>query len=104
MPLLTLSLLLIATQVSDSTLQMRVAARIAKAPARAVGVYYRDLAGRDSLTVGSAVRFHAASTMKVPVMIQLFATAMRDSCRSTTRSPSPTPFARSSTARHTNSI
>src|SRR6267378_1248481 len=72
MPLLTLSLLLIATQVSDSTLQMRVAARIAKAPARAVGVYYRDLAGRDSLMVGSTVRFHAASTMKVPVMIQLF--------------------------------
>ncbi|HLQ69181.1 MAG TPA: serine hydrolase [Gemmatimonadales bacterium] len=72
MPLLTLSLLLIATQVSDSTLRMRVAARIAKVPARAVGVYYRDLAGRDSLTVGSAVRFHAASTMKVPVMIQLF--------------------------------
>ena len=34
MPLLTLSLLLIATQVSDSTLQMRVAARIAKVPAR----------------------------------------------------------------------
>lgn len=49
-----------------------MAARIAQAPARAVGVYYRDLTTGDSLTVGSAVRFHAASTMKVPVMIQLF--------------------------------
>jgi len=35
-------------------------------------LYYRDLATGDSLTVGSDVRFHAASTMKVPVMIQLF--------------------------------
>jgi len=37
-----------------------------------VGVYYRDLTSGDSLTVGSAARFHAASTMKIPVMIQLF--------------------------------
>ena len=72
MPLLILSLLLIATQASDSTLQTRVEARIVKTPARAVGVYYRDLAGRGSLTVGAAARFHAASTMKLPVMIQLF--------------------------------
>ena len=72
MPLLTLSLLLIAAPAPDSTLQARVAARIARAPARAVGVYYRDLDGRDSLTVGSGLRFHAASTMKLPVMIQLF--------------------------------
>ncbi len=72
MPLLILSLLLIATQASDSTLQTRVEARIVRTPARAVGVYYRDLAGRDSLTVGAAARFHAASTMKLPVMIQLF--------------------------------
>src|SRR2546425_3504420 len=57
---------------ADSSLRSQVEARIAKAPARAVGVYYRDLARGDSLTVGSAVRFHAASTMKIPVMIQLF--------------------------------
>ena len=69
MPLLLL--LLLASQ-SDSSLGSRVKARIAQAPARAVGVYYRDLTTGDSLTVGSAVRFHAASTMKIPVMIQLF--------------------------------
>ena len=69
MPLL---LLLLLTSQSDSSLGSRVKARIAQAPARAVGVYYRDLAGGDSLTVGAAVRFHAASTMKIPVMIQLF--------------------------------
>src|SRR3989442_864893 len=69
MPLL---LLLLLTSQGDSSLGSRVKARIAQAPARAVGVYYRDLTTGDSLTVGSAVRFHAASTMKIPVMIQLF--------------------------------
>ena len=69
MPLL---LLLLLTSQSDSSLGSRVKTRIAQAPARAVGVYYRDLTTGDSLTVGSAVRFHAASTMKIPVMIQLF--------------------------------
>ena len=69
MPLL---LLLLFTSQSDSSLQARVAARIAQAPARAVGVYYRDLTTGDSLTAGAATRFHAASTMKIPVMIQLF--------------------------------
>jgi beta-lactamase class A len=37
-----------------------------------VGVYFKDLDGRDSLLVSAGQRFHAASTMKVPVMIQLF--------------------------------
>ena len=49
-----------------------ITARIAAAPARAVGVYFRDLTTGDSLLVGAHIRFHAASTMKVPVMIQLF--------------------------------
>src|SRR5216117_2780715 len=69
MPLL---LLLLLTSQGDSSLGSRVKARIAQAPARAVGVYYRDLTTGDSLTVGSDGRFHAASTMKIPVMIQLF--------------------------------
>src|SRR5713101_7975341 len=72
MPLLSLTLILLQTQAPNAALRSRVEARIARAPARAVGVYYRDLATGDSLTVGSAVRFHAASTMKIPVMIQLF--------------------------------
>src|SRR2546430_12566352 len=72
MPLMSLLLLLFLASQSDSSLRFQVEARIARAPARAVGVYYRDLATGDSLTVGSAVRFHAASTMKIPVMIQLF--------------------------------
>jgi len=72
MSLLTIPLLL-AVQAPDSGgLRARIEARITQAPASAVGLYYRDLATGDSLTVGSARRFHAASTMKLPVMIQLF--------------------------------
>ena len=61
---------LLTTQAPS--LRAAVEARIAAAPARAVGVYYRDVTTGDSLTIGAATRFHAASTMKVPVMIQLF--------------------------------
>ena len=60
-----------AGQHLDS-LRAAIAARIARAPARAVGVYFHDLGNGDTLLVGANVRFHAASTMKVPVMIQLF--------------------------------
>jgi beta-lactamase class A len=72
MVLPVLSLILLQTHSPSASLRSQVEARIAQAPARAVGVYYRDLTSGDSLTVGSAARFHAASTMKIPVMIQLF--------------------------------
>src|SRR5262245_30276468 len=76
MPLLSLALILLQAQSPvpnpSPSLRAKVEARITQAPARAVGVYYRDLTSGDSLTVGAATRFHAASTMKVPVMIQLF--------------------------------
>lgn len=64
-----LAMLLLAAQAPDSA---RIAARIAAAPASAVGVYYRDLTTKDSVLINARLRFHAASTMKVPVMIQLF--------------------------------
>jgi beta-lactamase class A len=54
------------------TLRDRLEARIARAPARAVGLYYHSLARSDSILIGANLRFHAASTMKVPVMIQIF--------------------------------
>lgn len=66
------ALLLVAVQAPDTALAGRIAARIAAAPATAVGVYYRDLTTRDSTLVNARLRFHAASTMKVPVMVQLF--------------------------------
>jgi beta-lactamase class A len=54
------------------SLRAAITARIAQAPAHAVGVYFHDLGSGDTLLVNANVRFHAASTMKVPVMIQLF--------------------------------
>src|SRR6184192_141933 len=50
----------------------RLEARIARTPAQAVGLYYRNLAGSDSILIGANLRLHAASTMKLPVMIQIF--------------------------------
>ncbi|HYT05780.1 MAG TPA: serine hydrolase [Gemmatimonadales bacterium] len=50
----------------------RLHERMARAPAAAVGVYYRSLVRSDSILLGANLRFHAASTMKVPVMIQIF--------------------------------
>src|SRR5438046_8815161 len=55
-----------------TALAQRLAERIARAPARAVGLYYRSLARADSILIGANLRFHAASTMKLPVMIQIF--------------------------------
>lgn len=69
---LALAMLAVLVQRPDSGLRARIEARLAVAPARAVGVYYRELATGDSLAIGAAARFHAASTMKIPVMIQLF--------------------------------
>src|SRR5215472_4568232 len=60
-----------AAQHLDS-LRAAITARIALAPAKAVGVYFHDLGTDDTLLVDANTRFHAASTMKVPVMIQLF--------------------------------
>lgn len=45
--------------------------RIAQVPGAEVAVSYRDLATGDSLDVGADVDFHAASTMKIPVMLEV---------------------------------
>ncbi len=50
----------------------RIVARIAESGAEVVGVYFKDLVTGDSLSIAADVRVHAASMMKVPVMIQLF--------------------------------
>jgi beta-lactamase class A len=60
-----------AAQHLDS-LRAAITARIAQTPAKAVGVYFHDLGTGDTLLIGANARFHAASTMKVPVMIQLY--------------------------------
>jgi len=47
-------------------------ARIAAVPGAEVGLWYRRLTEPESLALDADTRFHAASTMKVAVMIQVF--------------------------------
>jgi beta-lactamase class A len=54
------------------SLRTRLAARIAAVPGAEVAVWFEDFARRDTLALGAGVPFHAASTMKIPVMIELF--------------------------------
>jgi beta-lactamase class A len=55
-----------------ASVRAAVEERVRSSGAEAVGVYVRDLTRPDSLLIGAATRFHAASMMKVPVMIQAF--------------------------------
>src|SRR5437773_5043924 len=61
-----------AAAQAPGPLREQLAARVARAPATGVGVYYKSLSRPDSLLLGANLRFHAASTMKVPVMVQIF--------------------------------
>src|SRR5207244_1539761 len=61
-----------AAAQAPGPLREQLAARVARAPATGVGVYYKSLSRPDSLLLGANLRFHAASTMKLPVMIQIF--------------------------------
>lgn len=63
--------LLIVDQHGDS-LRQQLVARIAQVPGAVVAVSFRDLKADDSLDIEADQSFHAASTMKVPVMIELF--------------------------------
>jgi beta-lactamase class A len=56
---------------APSSLASQVTARIRAVPGAEVAVSYRDLATGDSLDVGADVEFHAASTMKIPVMLEV---------------------------------
>ena len=62
------------TAAHDDSLRARIERRAAEVPGAVIGVAYRDLApgaAADSLDVNRDSVFHAASTMKVPVMIEL---------------------------------
>jgi beta-lactamase class A len=61
-----------ACQRERPSLAQAVHSRIAASGAEAVGVYYGNLTHPDSLLHAADLRMHAASTMKVPVMIQVF--------------------------------
>jgi beta-lactamase class A len=71
--------LLLAIALGRDSLAERIQARIAQEPAAQVGLAYIDLASRDTLFINADSSFHAASTMKVPVMIELFRRAVAGS-------------------------
>lgn len=55
-----------------ASLQDSLLARVAQVPGAAVGIVYVDPSRGDTLAVNADSSFHAASTMKVPVLIELF--------------------------------
>jgi beta-lactamase class A len=61
-----------AALAAQTTLKDRIAERAAKVPGAVIGVAFHDLESGDSLYQNADDSFHAASTMKVPVMIELF--------------------------------
>jgi beta-lactamase class A len=71
-PVLAALFLASCTDRGAGVLRTALEARIAETGAETVGVYFRDLRTGDSVLIDPDARVHAASTMKVPVMIQLF--------------------------------
>jgi len=71
MIVLAAALLLATAQSRDSILD-KIQARIQLEPGAQVGLAYIDLESGDTLFLNADTSFHAASTMKVPVMIELF--------------------------------
>jgi beta-lactamase class A len=65
---------LAAAQPVDS-LRDQIEARVARIPGAEAAVAYIDVATGDTLFLNADSSFHAASTMKVPVMIELFRSA-----------------------------
>jgi beta-lactamase class A len=61
-----------ASSVHPPDLRDEIEARVARAPGALVGVAYIDLATGDTLFINADSLMHAASTMKVPVMMRLF--------------------------------
>ena len=58
-------------QARDS-LRARLEERIAATPGAVVGLYYKSLGSGELVTIAPDSSFHAASTMKVPVMIEFY--------------------------------
>lgn len=65
-------------QGSLDSLRDSIVARIGRSAGVTVGLVYRDLQSGDSLTLNADTMFHAASTMKIPVMIEVLRRAQAD--------------------------
>ena len=58
--------------IRHTPLEEALRRRIAAVPGAEVALWYEDLATGATLGISDTISFHAASTMKVPVMIELF--------------------------------
>ena len=63
---------LVAQTAARDSLDSALRAQIAAIPGAEVGLYFSDLGRADSFALDADRRFHAASTMKVAVMVQVF--------------------------------
>jgi beta-lactamase class A len=70
----------LGAQPGDS-LRQQIESRVAEEQGAEVGLAYIDLGTGDTLFLNADTSFHAASTMKVPVMIELFRRAETGSFR-----------------------
>jgi beta-lactamase class A len=68
----TLLVLLPSVLSGQTTLREQIVKRAADVPGAVIGVAFHDLQTGDTLYQNADDSFHAASTMKVPVMIELF--------------------------------
>ena len=59
-------------QTKGDSLRVRLAERVAETSGAVVGIYYKSLGSGELVTIAPDSSFHAASTMKVPVMIEFF--------------------------------
>lgn len=68
----TLLVMTVTATAHEDSLEAAIRARLARSPQARVAVAYRHLGRADSLFLNADSSYHAASTMKVPVMIELF--------------------------------
>jgi len=61
----------VAQRASTGALAAAIRERIARVPGADVAMSFRDLANGDSLDINASTDFHAASTMKIPVMLEV---------------------------------
>src|SRR6267154_676414 len=80
MIILVAASILALSQSRDSIVE-QIQSRIRAEPGAQVGLAYIDLESGDTLFLNADTSFHAASTMKVPVMIELFRRADTGSFR-----------------------
>lgn len=62
----------VMAQDATATLRQRMLDRIQEVPGAVVGVVLREIGGGSAVDINPDSLFHAASTMKVPVMIEYF--------------------------------